>query len=150
MRHWIGGLVATMPAAVSILAPTVNSYRRMIGFAAAPTTPTWCEENKTTALRVISRSAKLARVEHRVASADVNVYLAFAVILAGGIAGIDGAIEPPPEHHDVGVGRATGFGAAAVVDQQRRRRARARQAAGRGARRRRSSTTGCTAAGGNG
>ena len=63
MQHWIGGLVATMPAAVSLLAPTVNSYRRMIGFAAAPTTPTWGEENKSTGLRVISRSEKLARVE---------------------------------------------------------------------------------------
>jgi glutamine synthetase len=98
MRHWIGGLVATMPAAVSILAPTVNSYRRMVGYAAAPTTPTWAEENKSTGLRVISRSAKLARIEHRVGSADVNVYLALAVILAGGIAGLDGAIEPPPEY----------------------------------------------------
>ena len=44
----------------SILAPTVNSYRRMVGFAAAPTTPTWGEENKSTGLRVISRSEKLA------------------------------------------------------------------------------------------
>jgi glutamine synthetase len=87
-----------MPAAVSILAPTVNSYRRMVGFAAAPTTPTWGEENKSTGLRVISRSEKLARVEHRVASADVNVYLALAVILAGGLVGIDGGIEPPPDH----------------------------------------------------
>lgn len=97
-RHWIGGLIATMPAAVSILAPTVNSYRRMVGFAAAPTTPTWGEENKSTGLRVISRSEKLARVEHRVASADVNVYLALGVILAGGLAGLDAGVEPPPEH----------------------------------------------------
>ncbi len=98
MRHWIGGLVATMPAAVSLLAPTVNSYRRMAGFAAAPTTPTWAEENKSTGLRVISRTEKLARIEHRVAAADVNVYLALATILAGGIAGLDHAIDPPPEH----------------------------------------------------
>ncbi|HEY5173593.1 MAG TPA: glutamine synthetase family protein [Acidimicrobiia bacterium] len=104
MRHWIGGLVATMPGAVSILAPTVNSYRRMVAFAAAPTTPTWGEENKSTGLRVISRSEKLARVEHRVASADVNVYLALAVILAGGLAGIDGAIDPPPEHRGLAWG----------------------------------------------
>ena len=108
MRHWIGGLVATMPAAVSVLAPTVNSYRRMVGFAAAPTTATWGEENKTTGLRVISRSAKLARVEHRVASADVNIYLALAVILAGGIAGIDAAIEPPPEHRGMAWGEPPG------------------------------------------
>ncbi len=109
MRHWIGGLVATMPAAVSILAPTVNAYRRMVGFAAAPTTPTWAEENKSTALRVISRSEKLARIEHRVASADVNVYLALAVILAGGLAGIDGAIEPPPEHGGLAWGEPPGL-----------------------------------------
>ncbi|MDP9335575.1 MAG: glutamine synthetase family protein [Actinomycetota bacterium] len=108
MRRWIGGLVATMPGAVSILAPTVNSYRRMVGFAAAPTTPTWGEENKSTALRVISRSEKLARIEHRVASADVNVYLALAVILAGGLAGIDGAIEPPPEHGGLAWGEPPG------------------------------------------
>ena len=108
MRHWIGGLVATMPGAVSILAPTVNSYRRMVGFAAAPTTPTWGEENKSTALRVISRSAKLARVEHRVASADVNVYLALAVILAGGLAGLAHAIEPPPEHTGIAWGEPPG------------------------------------------
>ena len=105
MRHWIGGLIATMPGAVSILAPTVNSYRRMVGFAAAPTTPTWGEENKSTGLRVISRSEKLARVEHRVASADVNVYLALAVILAGGLAGITGAIEPPPEYDGLAWGQ---------------------------------------------
>lgn len=108
MRHWIGGLVATMSAAVSLLDPTVNSYRRMVGFAAAPTTPTWCEENKSTGLRVISRSEKLARVEHRVASADVNVYLALATILAGGIAGLDGAIEPPPEHRGIAWGEPPG------------------------------------------
>jgi glutamine synthetase len=109
MRHWIGGLIATAPGAVSILAPTVNSYRRMVGFAAAPTTPTWGEENKSTALRVISRSEKLTRIEHRVGSSDVNVYLALAVILAGGLAGIEGAIEPPPEHRGLAWGEPPGF-----------------------------------------
>jgi glutamine synthetase len=97
-----------MPGAVSVLAPTINSYRRMVGFAAAPTTPTWGEENKSTALRVISRSEKLARIEHRVASADVNVYLALAVILAGGLAGLDRAIEPPAEHPGLAWGEPPG------------------------------------------
>ena len=70
MRHWIGGLIATMPGAVSILAPTVNSYRRMVGFAAAPTTPTWCEENKSTALRGISRSA--SNSNHRTSHGELR------------------------------------------------------------------------------
>ncbi len=97
MRHWIGGLIATMPGAHSFLAPTINSYRRMVGFAAAPLVVSWDEENKSTALRIISRSPGLARVEHRVGAADLNPYLALAAILAGGIVGIEQGIDPPDE-----------------------------------------------------
>mgnify|MGYP003326466787 FL=1 len=64
-RHWIGGIVASMHAAVSVLCPTINSYRRMVGFAAAPTLASWAEDNKSAALRVLPRSAKGARIEHR-------------------------------------------------------------------------------------
>jgi len=97
MRHWIGGLIATMPAAHAFLTPTINSYRRMVGFVAAPLVVSWGEDNKSTALRVISRSEKLARVEHRVGAADVNPYLGLAAILAGGIVGIEQGTEPPDE-----------------------------------------------------
>jgi glutamine synthetase len=97
MRHWIGGLMATMPAAHSFLTPTINSYRRMADFQAAPVVASWAEENKSTALRVISRSASLARVEHRVGAGDINPYLALAAVLAGGIVGIEQEIDPPPE-----------------------------------------------------
>ncbi len=97
MRHWIGGLIATMPASHSFLTPTINSFRRMVGFAAVPLVVSWAEENKSTGLRVISRSPGAARVEHRVGSADLNLYLALAAILAGGIVGIEQGIEPPEE-----------------------------------------------------
>jgi glutamine synthetase len=97
MRHWIGGLMATMPAAHSLLTPTINSFRRMVGFAAAPLVASWAEENKSVALRTISRSAKLTRVEHRVGAADLNPYLGLAAILAGGLVGIEGLIDPPDE-----------------------------------------------------
>lgn len=97
MRNWIGGLVDTMPGAHSFLNPTVNSYRRLVPFAAAPTTLTWAEENKSVALRVVSRDPKLARVEHRVGAGDVNPHLALAAILGGGVVGIEGGAEPPPE-----------------------------------------------------
>jgi glutamine synthetase len=97
MRNWIGGLIATMPAAHSFLTPTINSYRRMVGFAAAPLVVSWAEENKSTALRVVSRAEGLSRVEHRAGAADLNPYLALAAILAGGIVGIEHAIDPPDE-----------------------------------------------------
>ena len=109
MRHWIGGLIATMPGATSVLTPNVNSFRRMIGWAAAPTTATWAEDNKSTAVRVLTRSASASRIEHRVPSADANPYLVLAVVLAGGIAGLQHAIEPPPEFEYAGWGLPEGY-----------------------------------------
>lgn len=94
-RQWIGGLMATMPAATSIFCPNVNSFRRLIGFAAAPTVASWGEDDKSAAVRVLSRSPKAARIENRVAGGDANPYLVLAAVLAGGIAGIEQAIEPP-------------------------------------------------------
>jgi glutamine synthetase len=108
-RHWIGGIVATMPAAVSLLCPTMNSYRRMVGFAAAPTLASWAEDNKSAALRVLPRSAKGARIEHRVAGGDANPYLVLAAVLAGGVAGLEHAVEPPPELQVAGWGLPDGW-----------------------------------------
>lgn len=95
MRHWLGGIVATMPAATSVLTPSVNSFRRMVGWAAAPTTATWAEDNKSTGVRVLTRSAASARIEQRVAGGDANPYLVLATVLAGGLAGLEARIEPP-------------------------------------------------------
>jgi glutamine synthetase len=94
-RHWIGGLIATMPAATSIFCPNINSFRRVIGFAAAPTVASWGEDDKSAAVRVLSRSPKAARIENRVAGGDANPYLVLAAVLAGGIAGIEQNVEPP-------------------------------------------------------
>ncbi len=96
MRHWLGGIVATMPAATSILLPTINSYRRLVGWAAAPTTATWAEDNKSTGVRVLTRSPSSARIEHRLAGGDANPYLVLATVLAGGLAGLTDGDAPPP------------------------------------------------------
>lgn len=109
MQHWIGGLMATMPAATSVLCPTINSYRRMVGWAAAPTVASWADDNKSTALRVLTRSPSAARIEHRVPSGDANPYLVLAVVLAGGIAGLDKAIEPPAPLAVAGWGLPDGY-----------------------------------------
>jgi glutamine synthetase len=95
-RHWLGGLMASAAAATSFLCPNVNSYRRMIGFAAAPTVVSWGEDNKSAALRVLSESPNAARIEYRVAGGDANPYLVLAVALASGIAGLRAA-APLPE-----------------------------------------------------
>ena len=88
MKSWTAGIVDTLPGAVSFLCPTANSYRRFKQFAAVPMTQTWGEDNKSTALRLLSHSPSASRIEHRLAAADVNPYLALATVFAGGLAGV--------------------------------------------------------------
>lgn len=95
-RHWIGGVMATMRAAQLFSYPNVNSYRRIVELAGAPTTVTWGGDNKTTAMRAMSQSPGAARAELRIPGADSNPYLVMAATLAGGLAGLDEMIEPPP------------------------------------------------------
>jgi glutamine synthetase len=96
MQHWIGGLMRSSAALTSFACPTINSYRRMVGFAAAPTVASWGEDNKSAAIRVLSIAPKAARIEYRVAGGDANPYLVLASVLAAGLAGLDAATEPPP------------------------------------------------------
>jgi glutamine synthetase len=95
LRHWVGGVLATLGGATSILVPTINSYRRQVDFAAVPTTPTWGEDNRGAAVRTIRPATGGARVEHRLAAGDANPYLVLATVLAGGLAGLEERIDPP-------------------------------------------------------
>lgn len=93
MRQFVAGQQALMPQLLAMVAPTINSYTRLIPGFWAPTTPTWGIENRTCALRVIPGSAKSQRVEYRIAAADANPYLAMAVALGSGLWGIEQGLE---------------------------------------------------------
>jgi len=95
LRHVVGGMLNTMAEAMLLLAPHANSYRRLTPANHAPTNLTWGLDNRTASIRVIT-AGKATRVEHRVAGADCNPYLAIAGILAGGLYGLRGAIDPGP------------------------------------------------------
>jgi glutamine synthetase len=97
MRQWVAGVLATLPASMSFLTPNVNSYRRLVELTGPPMTVTWGEDNKSAALRTITREEGAARIEHRVPSADCNIYLALASTLAGGLIGVEDRLEPPPQ-----------------------------------------------------
>lgn len=97
LRRWVAGLLETLPGAMSFLTPTVNSYRRLVDITGPPTTVTWGEDNKSVAVRTVTREADSSRIEHRVPSGDCNLYLALAAILAGGMVGLEDQLEPPPE-----------------------------------------------------
>jgi glutamine synthetase len=94
MRQFVAGQQALMPEMLAMVAPTVNSYRRLIPGFWAPTQAAWGVENRTTALRVIPGSAKSTRVEYRVAAADGNPYLALAAAIGSGLWGIENDLDP--------------------------------------------------------
>ena len=95
LRHAVGGLVRYVPELLTMLAPTVNSYTRLVKGAWAPTAATWGFDNRTTAFRIITGGASAQRIECRVSGADANPYLAAAAALGAALLGIEQEIEPP-------------------------------------------------------
>jgi glutamine synthetase len=78
MRYFVGGQQKLMPELLAMIAPTVNSFTRLIPGFWAPTEASWGIDNRTCALRGIPGSAKSQRVEYRIATAGSNPYLALA------------------------------------------------------------------------
>ncbi|MCX8996150.1 glutamine synthetase family protein [Rhizobiaceae bacterium BDR2-2] len=98
--HFIGGMQKYVPAALVMLAPYVNSYRRLTPDMAAPVNTAWGYDNRTTAFRVPVSDAAARRVENRLPSSDANPYLALAASLAAGWLGIINEVEPTPPTED--------------------------------------------------
>jgi glutamine synthetase len=98
MKNYVAGQLYCMPFILPMYAPTINSYKRLVEGAWAPTTLTWAPDNRTTALRILAGSAKSARLETRVVGSDANPYLAMAACLASGLYGIKKKLklEQPP------------------------------------------------------
>ena len=93
MKSYVAGQLKCLPEILPMFAPTVNSYKRLVEGAWAPTTLTWAVDNRTTALRALTYSEKSARLETRVVGSDVNPYLAMAACLASGLYGIINKLE---------------------------------------------------------
>ena len=94
LRAAIGGLQALMPASMALFAPNVNSYRRFQPDMFAPVNRRWGVNNRSAGLRIPAGPAEARRVEHRVAGADANPYLALAAVLAGAHHGIANSLDP--------------------------------------------------------
>ena len=77
-----------------LLAPNVNSYRRLRRHSTAPINVHWGVENRTVGLRVPASTPEARRVENRLAGADANPYLAIAASLACGWLGMVRKLEP--------------------------------------------------------
>ena len=92
--QYIGGLQKYLSASMPLLAPYVNSYRRLMPDSNAPINVHWGIDNRTVGFRVPISSPESRRIENRIAGADANPYLAMAASLACGYLGVMEEIEP--------------------------------------------------------
>lgn len=93
--HWfIGGQQHYLTSVISLLAPYVNSYRRLVPGVSAPINLEWGYDNRSTGLRIPTSGPEARRVENRVVGMDTNPYLALAACLACGYLGMTRKVEP--------------------------------------------------------
>ncbi|MER2605274.1 MAG: glutamine synthetase family protein [Siculibacillus sp.] len=92
--NFIGGQQRFLPNVMCMLAPYVNSYRRLMRKSAAPVNVHWGYDNRTVGLRIPNSSPAARRVENRVPSSDANPYLALAASLACGYIGMTEGLNP--------------------------------------------------------
>lgn len=92
--HFLAGQQTYLPATMCLLAPYVNSYRRLVPNGAAPINVEWGHDNRSAGLRVPVSRPEARRVENRLAGADANPYLAIAASLACGYLGIKNRLKP--------------------------------------------------------
>jgi len=95
--HFTAGLQSNMPAAIAVIAPYVNSYRRYVPDFAAPVNLEWGRDNRTTGLRVPISGPAARRIENRLAGMDCNPYLAIAASLTCGLLGLKAGKMPRDE-----------------------------------------------------
>lgn len=96
LHHAAGGLLDSMADAMAFFAPNINSYRRFMPGTYVPISRSWGANNRSVAIRIPAGDDANRRLEHRIAGADANPYLALAAVLAGMHHGISKKISPPP------------------------------------------------------
>src|SRR5437667_95594 len=96
-RHYIGGLLKHADALCGLIAPTTNSYRRLVPGYEAPINLAYSQRNRSACIRIptYSTSEKARRLEFRTPDPSCNPYLAFPAMLMAGLDGVKNKIEPP-------------------------------------------------------
>ena len=95
LRAAVSGTLSTMRELQAIFAPHLNSYRRFQKGSFSPTAPDWGLDQRNAAIRLPAITGPAARLEHRIAGADVNPYLALTAVLGGMLNGINAPSELP-------------------------------------------------------
>jgi len=101
-RRFIAGLLVHSREITAVTNQLVNSYKRLVVGSEAPPYVTWAHNNRSALVRVpVTRRNKpeATRIEYRAPDPACNPYLAFSVMLAAGLRGIDEGYELPEEAH---------------------------------------------------
>jgi glutamine synthetase len=98
MRQFVAGQIKYARDMTLMLAPYINSYKRFQAGTFAPTKTVWSRDNRTAGFRLCGEGSKAIRIECRIGGADLNPYLAFAALIASGLAGIDENLELAHPH----------------------------------------------------
>ena len=102
-RHFMAGILHHAPELTAVTNQLVNSYKRMVSGYESPVYVSWARNNRSSLVRVpIHKAGKAtsARIEYRALDSAANPYLAYSVLLAAGLRGIDEQYELPPEAED--------------------------------------------------
>ncbi|KAJ3560777.1 hypothetical protein NPX13_g9189 [Xylaria arbuscula] len=97
-RHFLAGLLEGLPDVMPLLAPNVNSYKRLVENFWAPVTVSWGLEHRAASIRLIAPPTSkpgATRFEVRVPGADINPHFVMAAILALGWRGVEKKLEIP-------------------------------------------------------
>jgi glutamine synthetase len=98
-RQFVAGQLAHARGMCAVLAPLVNSYKRLVPGYEAPVYISWGQINRSALIRVPQVQPdrpESTRLELRCPDPSCNPYLAFAVMLSAGLDGIQRELEPPP------------------------------------------------------
>jgi glutamine synthetase len=98
MRSFVAGQLKYAGELTYFLAPYINSYKRFQVGTFAPTKAVWSRDNRTAGFRLCGENSKAIRIECRIGGADLNPYLAFAALIAAGLAGIEEKLKLPAAH----------------------------------------------------
>lgn len=98
MRSFVAGQLKYARDITWFLAPYVNSYKRFQVGTFAPTKAVWSRDNRTAGFRLCGEGTRAVRIECRVGGADLNPYLAFAALIAAGLAGVEEKLALDPPH----------------------------------------------------
>jgi glutamine synthetase len=88
MKSFVAGQLKYASDITYFLAPYINSYKRFQVGTFAPTKAVWSRDNRTAGFRLCGEETKAIRIECRIGGADLNPYLAFAGLIAAGLAGV--------------------------------------------------------------